>query len=851
MLGDRVGRYVPLRVIGRGGTGIVIAAHDPELDRQVAIKLVHPQVWRVASPEERDLLRQEARAMARLVHPNVVAVHDLGTVGEQLFVAMELVTGTPLDAWLEAKPRAWREVLAVCRGAGRGLSAAHRAGLVHRAIKASNVIVDEHDHPRIADFGLVMLRTDGVATPASDQLDFCVMVDEALSGRGGVPRSVRRALVRGMSRDPDDRFASMDALLPALEPRPIGRWAIGGALVVAAAGAGAAVMLVAGGESPAAAAKRAAAARAAAVWSAVSHREVRDGLMRDGAAFAAETGDRVIGGLDRYVAGWVAVRIDVARAARAGEQSASALAWRMGCLDRRLDEVRALVSVLRTGGAGVTARAIDGVGALTPPRVCVERDLAAMRPPPEEPARRARHAELLRVLADVGAHLRVGRHRDAATLAEQLVADARALADPPLLAEALQIHSLALASTGETDRSVALLRETVLAAAAAGDPRIEARAWCDLVTTTVNAGRGKPPDEVIMAARAAVARVTDAPEIELAFAQAQAMVAIAEGRHADAETHWRKAQALAAVALPADHPRQAQTRLGIATSLGEQHRYADALAMVDEARTVALRIYGPHHPDLAPYWANTAVMLSEHGQWEPMLLAADELMKIAAPGSVYAGLGPLYKANALMVLNRPNEGVPLMKAAVETFRAAGNHAQEFQALVSMAVMQYGESDKAGAGETITRAVEVGRRAFGEQGPPLIYPLTLLGVIAGDRGDLAAALRHCREAIAIGTAAWGEGDGSLAMAATCLSRAQRLQGHPQAALSDAERAVTLSDRSPQINDQTEARLELARVLVALRADRARIRRVVEEVLAREQDPPAADTVRAEFAAVLAR
>jgi serine/threonine protein kinase len=119
MLGDRVGRYVPLRVIGRGGTGIVIAAHDPELDRQVAIKLVHPQVWRVASPEERDLLRQEARAMARLVHPNVVAVHDLGTVGEQLFVAMELVTGTPLDAWLEAKPRAWREVLAVCRGSPR------------------------------------------------------------------------------------------------------------------------------------------------------------------------------------------------------------------------------------------------------------------------------------------------------------------------------------------------------------------------------------------------------------------------------------------------------------------------------------------------------------------------------------------------------------------------------------------------------------------------------------------------------------------------------------------------------------------------------------------------------------
>src|SRR5688500_8770678 len=84
-LGERIGRYVVLRTLGRGGMGVVVAAHDPELDRQVAIKLVHPTLWRTASREARELLRSEARAMARLVHPNVVTVHDLGTIDDQLF----------------------------------------------------------------------------------------------------------------------------------------------------------------------------------------------------------------------------------------------------------------------------------------------------------------------------------------------------------------------------------------------------------------------------------------------------------------------------------------------------------------------------------------------------------------------------------------------------------------------------------------------------------------------------------------------------------------------------------------------------------------------------------------------
>src|SRR5688572_2847389 len=132
--GDRLGRYVVERQLGRGGMGLVVAAHDPELDRRIAIKLVQPRLWQGASEDARELLRREAQAMARLSHPNVVAVHDVGTFGDQLFVAMELVDGVTLDVWLRGG-RSRAAVLAVCHQAGVGLAAAHRAGLVHRDVK--------------------------------------------------------------------------------------------------------------------------------------------------------------------------------------------------------------------------------------------------------------------------------------------------------------------------------------------------------------------------------------------------------------------------------------------------------------------------------------------------------------------------------------------------------------------------------------------------------------------------------------------------------------------------------------------------------------------------------------------
>jgi tetratricopeptide (TPR) repeat protein/predicted Ser/Thr protein kinase len=163
--GARVGRYVIVERIGSGGMGVVYAAQDPELDRKIALKLLreddHP------SAERRARLAREAQAMAKLSHPNVVTVHDVGSVGDRLFVAMELVDGVTLRAWL-AERRPWREVVAALAAAGQGLAAAHAAGIVHRDFKPDNVLVRRDGRVLVTDFGLARSRDEGPARPTGD-----------------------------------------------------------------------------------------------------------------------------------------------------------------------------------------------------------------------------------------------------------------------------------------------------------------------------------------------------------------------------------------------------------------------------------------------------------------------------------------------------------------------------------------------------------------------------------------------------------------------------------------------------------------------------------------------------------
>lgn len=161
----KIGRYVFLELLGEGGMGMVIAAYDPTLDRRVAIKLLH---MRGNEGEQRLRMEREAQAMAKLSHPNVVTVYEVGEYEGQLFVAMEFVKGQDLRQWLVRHESAdWRTVLEPFIQAGHGLAAAHRAGLVHRDFKAANVFVGEDGRARVGDFGLARRDVDDPDTIAT------------------------------------------------------------------------------------------------------------------------------------------------------------------------------------------------------------------------------------------------------------------------------------------------------------------------------------------------------------------------------------------------------------------------------------------------------------------------------------------------------------------------------------------------------------------------------------------------------------------------------------------------------------------------------------------------------------
>jgi eukaryotic-like serine/threonine-protein kinase len=269
--GAEVGRYRIVERIGAGGMGVVYAAHDPEMDRVVALKWMRPTS---GSDESQSRLAREARALAKLSHPNVVTIFDVGRSGDELYLAMERVTGRTLDDWL-GEVRPWRQIVDVLLQAGRGVAAAHRAGLVHRDLKPSNVIVGEDGRVRVIDFGLaleprraVLAHTEERATAdltksgavlgtprymapeqhrgepvdaRSDQFSFAVMAFEALFGRppfaGDSYLALRRAvlagdvatpetsdarrvliapLMRALATDPGARFADLDELLTAI-----------------------------------------------------------------------------------------------------------------------------------------------------------------------------------------------------------------------------------------------------------------------------------------------------------------------------------------------------------------------------------------------------------------------------------------------------------------------------------------------------------------------------------------------------------------------------------------------------------------------------------------------------------
>ncbi|MBL9101611.1 MAG: serine/threonine protein kinase [Myxococcales bacterium] len=392
--GSSIGRYTVLQMLGAGGMGVVYAAYDPELDRKVAIKLLHAELAPAGASAGATRLLREAQAMARLSHPNVIAVHDVGTHDGQVFMAMEFVEGRTLGGELAARPRGWRDIVALFAAAGRGLAAAHRSGLVHRDFKPDNVMIDRDGRVRVLDFGLACSRNDAplpelaaaatssldirltatgavMGTPAymapeqhlglpaderCDQFAFCVALHESLYGerpfagdslpevvsavtrgevrpaRAGsrVPGFVRRALLRGLAVAPEDRWPDMTALLAALERDPARRRRAGLAIAAAA-------LAIAGGvfaiqQQVDARARLCTGSREllAGVWDAERREAGRAAFAAVERPFAAAAWDASAGLLDEYTAAWAAARDDACAATRIRGEQSEEL------LDRRM-----------------------------------------------------------------------------------------------------------------------------------------------------------------------------------------------------------------------------------------------------------------------------------------------------------------------------------------------------------------------------------------------------------------------------------------------------------------------------------------------------------------------------------
>jgi tetratricopeptide (TPR) repeat protein/predicted Ser/Thr protein kinase len=431
--GDTVGRYVIGDLLGSGAMGRVYSAWEPELDRRVAIKVLIED-----GTANRDRLLREAQAMARLNHPNVVTVHEVGTTDAGVFVAMELVDGDSLRTWADA-PRPWRDVVRVLVEVARGLAAVHAAGVVHRDVKPDNTIVGADGRVRLGDFGLARsgARADGTAlavgthtsvagtpaymapevlrgepaTAASDQFSFGVMAYELLSARRpfagttwaellasidrddvkpltDVPAWLQVAVTRSLSADPARRWPSMQAIgdhlaREASKQRPTA-W-IAGALATAVL-ASAATLYVAGSGSAAGTSCRAAAAS----------------LTFDPAHYTFLAAP-ARAALDKWTAAWRTERVETCRDAASG--STTRQAAREQCLERRRTELGALLARF---DASTADRALDALSTLPPPADCRAATLDTSDPLPLDPSLATAARDVQAALPAVRASIALG-----------------------------------------------------------------------------------------------------------------------------------------------------------------------------------------------------------------------------------------------------------------------------------------------------------------------------------------------------------------------------------------------------------------------------------------------------------
>jgi tetratricopeptide (TPR) repeat protein len=855
-----VGRYSVLDRLGGGAMGVVYSAYDPELDRKVALKLLRPDL---ATQEPTATLQarllREAQAMARLQHPNVLAVYDVGTFRDRVFVAMELVEGTTLRAWLGQRPRTIREITGVFLQAGKGLAAAHAVGMVHRDFKPDNVLLGTDGRVRVGDFGLARATDDQTtapsATPAaspfpggelthsgtilgtpaymspeqllreavdarSDQFSFCVALYEALYGERpfdakSFPEFVAEVVAGRIREAPRDR--RVPARLRQLVQRgmarqPGARWPSMDALLaqlgrdsaqarrrwMIAAGASvavAAILVVGLKRSPLVC--RGASAKLAGVWDDALRRSAHARFSATGLPYAEDAFRTATRVLDRYAADWATMHTQACEATRVrGEQSEELLDLRMQCLSNRREELRAVTGLFGNADGQVVEKAAQVAGSLGRIDQCA--DTAALKTPVRPPTNEPTRAQLETVrrrLAEARALERAGKYPAALPMAQSVAKDAHALGYQPLEAEALFLRGRLEYLTAHDADGQDTLIAAAAAAMAGRDDTQAARTWTELVRRMASAPEHAAEAHRLELIAQAAVDRVGGDELRGDLAAARASVYAAQEDREKALAADQLALDFFQRAVGPDDPRVGRTLTGIGTDLMWLGRSDEALASFARAIESYQRLVGPDHPDLVLALSDSALILSDLGRFDESLTGLRRAV------------------------------------AIREHALGANHPEVASALVSLAEVleRTGRLDEARS--AAIRSQKIFEDQLGAEASDVAWALNRVAKIGVSQGRFGEALAQYRRALAIWEKTLGTDDTRLAYALTGIGCAQLGLHDARAALAPLERARRLRTREPgEPMLLAETDFALARALAEAGGDRERARHLASDARA---------------------
>ncbi len=657
---ERIGRFRILDRLGAGGMGVVYSAYDPGLDRKVALKLLRPDLAEHATRGSNGTsrLQREAQAMARLNHPNVVTVHEVGKFEEQVFVAMEYIDGATLREWAR-ETHDWQEIVRVYCDAARGLEAAHAAGIVHRDFKPDNVMLGEDGRARVMDFGLsrsdistptipdeqprneqsaTLTQTGAImgtpaymapeqhnaspTTAASDQFAFCVSLWEALTdvrpfagrtygelagnvvtgriqappGTATAPRRIFETLRTGLATDPGDRFASMSALVEALHESPLRSLRrVGFGFVGASVLAGA----VYAGTRPdplEVGVCDDAGAPLQAFWH-ERKASVEAALLQPNTPYAAATWSTVDRMLSTYVDDWARGSEAHCTANLVESADAVMLERQAHCLENRRRTVEELVGVLSTGEEGIAQQAVQAVVTLAPVEACADpRRLKAF-----SVARAPEAAEALNQahaqLARARAHGGLAHYNRAIELADGVIAAGRRYDDPSTEAAGLLVQGQYTERTGNYPAAEKSLRDALRLAEVADDHTTRALALIRLIYIVGRDAERHAEARSLGADAGAVLRMLGADPLLQAGLDMNLGGADRVGRQLDdALDHYTSALVTYIRIYGEDHPQTARALTSLGGLYITRNEPKRAVEVLERAKASFQNTLGAEHP---------------------------------------------------------------------------------------------------------------------------------------------------------------------------------------------------------------------------------------------------------------